>query len=260
MKDASDDRAPRSSAAGRITRPPLGRTRPVRAFRTLFDPAAKPGARRSGRDESKAKETIARAVDAAYRVVEEHIREGRDYARSRGEEDAEAPAGGAGPSLRPAWLSAAGLGSAVGEIVRLFFGGRPAPGAIRVPGFDVAEEASASRTTGLSTASERDSDDPSAAIVVDVQSAQPTQIALKLDRRPPTESVTLQALRRQGGVGKRLPRATLERDPAANVLTVRVRVPRGQPPGVYSGLIVDGTTNTPCGSLSITLAPSGGGR
>jgi hypothetical protein len=257
MKDASDDRRRGSSATARITRPPLARTRPVRAFRTLFDPAAKTSARKSS-GEAPAKETIARAVDAAYRVVEEHIREGRDYARSRGEDDSEAPPQYSGPSLRPAWLSGAGLGAAAGEMVRLLFGGRPAPGTIPVPGFDV-ESAPASGSVGAGTSPARDA--IADEIVVDLQAAQPAQIALKLDsRRRLPGALTVQALRPQGGTGKALPRATVERDRQANVLTVRVRVPRGQAPGTYRGLIIDGTTNTPCGSLSIKLAASRAGN
>jgi hypothetical protein len=260
MKDASDDRRRRSSATARITRPPLARTRPVRAFRTLFDPAAKASAEKSAVREGRAKETIARAVDAAYRVVEEHIREGRDYARSRGDDDFEAPVRGTGPSLRPAWLSGAGLGAAAGEMVRLLFGGRPAPGAISIPAFDV-ESAPAAATVGAAPSSALARDGTPDEIVVDLQSVQPARIAVKFDPpRPSPGSLTVQVLRPQGATGKALPRATVERDREAGVLTVRVRVPRGQPPGTYRALIIDGTTNTPCGSLSVTLAAARSGR
>jgi hypothetical protein len=41
--------------------------------------------------------------------------------------------------------------------------------------------------------------------------------------------------------------------PDGDHVNLRLRVPDGQPPGIYSGLILDARTSLPCGTLAVRL-------
>lgn len=89
-------------------------------------------------------------------------------------------------------------------------------------------------------------------IVVSVRSEQPTEVTL--DLAAGARAVSVQRLL---GPGAPIEGVTVE---GTEPPRVSISVPRGQAPGVYSGLVVDAADNRPVGSLTVEVGAGSGGR
>jgi hypothetical protein len=88
---------------------------------------------------------------------------------------------------------------------------------------------------------------------VAVASAQPTEVALDLSPDAARRTLVVHALRAVDPGKPRLGDVRLEPGAKDEPLTLRIRVPADQPPGVYNGLIIDAQTNRPAGTVSIRV-------
>jgi hypothetical protein len=88
---------------------------------------------------------------------------------------------------------------------------------------------------------------------IEVVSAKPAEVSLDLVPDAGRASLVVHALRAVDPEKPRLADVVLERGAGGEPLTLRIRVPADQPPGVYNGLIIDEQTNRPAGTVSVRL-------
>jgi hypothetical protein len=89
----------------------------------------------------------------------------------------------------------------------------------------------------------------------ELSSSRPTQV--RLDIRP-QGTAFMPLVHSLHAATPSVPALTAVRfylDPAASSPVLHVDVPDSQPPGVYSGVVVDSATNEPCGTLSVRIMP-----
>jgi len=94
-----------------------------------------------------------------------------------------------------------------------------------------------------------------ARVTVALASTQPAEVTLDLRPGAAAQPLIVQSLRATEPDKPRLTDVTLRPADEDEVLTLRVRVPDGQPPGVYNGLIIDERTSRPVGTLSVRVGP-----
>ncbi len=93
-----------------------------------------------------------------------------------------------------------------------------------------------------------------ARVKIEIVSAQPTEVALDLRPSAPGQRLIVHALRAVEPDKPRLSDVGIRPASDGEPATLWIRVPPGQPAGVYSGLIVDEQSNRPLGTLSLRLA------
>jgi hypothetical protein len=204
-------------------------------------------------------ESVSNGVDDAYRVADEHIREGQWRAGSRNQRSYDwrspgygAPFGyGGRPSdglleqLMRVYLDMMGLvGSMMNGVARPPYPPQYPPPYPRPPfegrreseypyAYDPAPRA---RSTGVR---------------VEVSSSQPNYVALDLKQLRPRVSLAVPPLR---AINNKLPELRdIEFDTANDHYVLRIRIPDAQPHGLYSGVVIDDRTGEPCGTLAIQV-------
>jgi hypothetical protein len=101
----------------------------------------------------------------------------------------------------------------------------------------------------------------SASVRVEVASNQTNHVALDLKALQPGISLSVPPLRALNNGKPELHDIRFERENDRSVL--RIHIPDGQPPGLYSGVIVEKRSGEPCGTLAIQVGrstPTGRGR
>ena len=203
-------------------------------------------------------ESASDGVDDAYRVADEHMREGQWRAGSRNQRGY-------------AWRSQGSPGyQGYGSPFGYGYGGRSADGfleqVMRVY-LDMMGLVG-SMMNGLVRPpyprpfeSRRDPDFPYApdapprprppAVRVEVTSNQANHIALDLKPIRPRVSLAVPPLRALNNNRSEL--RDVELDAANDRCTLRVHIPDAQPPGLYTGVVVDARTGEPCGTLAIRV-------
>jgi hypothetical protein len=247
----------------RTKRPELEREEPIRHWSSLFGPRA-PGDKGGADAAGAATEPVSRGVETGYRVIDEYIREGQDFARR-----VWSPLGSMTPPAsdpqklsEQMFQSASELATAWLRFVQAAVPGSPSAPSKSAPAGASAETKSAGGFDIDSAPSIAGSDLPRAPSV-DVPRSPVTSVEIKSNRRvevsvdlkPGSQSRALLAhrLRAPDAAVPPLPAIVIECHPEDNRVAVRVQVPRDQPPGVYSGLVVDEHANTPQGSLSVQV-------
>jgi hypothetical protein len=91
------------------------------------------------------------------------------------------------------------------------------------------------------------------AVVVEVESSRPTEISLDLRPRSLGLALRIHDLRAPEADKPRLEHVTIAADAEQERVKVSVRVPEGQPAGVYSGIILDERTSLPRGTLTVRI-------
>lgn len=91
----------------------------------------------------------------------------------------------------------------------------------------------------------------SAPVRVEVTSNQPNHIALDLKPLRPGVLLTVPPLRALNNNRSEL--RDVELDTANDRCVLRVHIPDPQPPGLYTGVVVDARTGEPCGTLAIQV-------
>jgi hypothetical protein len=262
------------SDRARVKRPEPSRTQPIRNWSTLFDPAGRftppgfPGQAEPGPRPSSPADPVSRGVEAGYRVMEEYMRQGQNVARMMW-----APYGGNGAppademqqrmgamfrqatDLAMMWLDMAGMGWMGG------MGGRPptAPGSVAVGPFPTGGEPPAPAPVhdnpGRRAAPQPERSDQTA-FTIEVESARRTEVSIDLRPRSAELRLRVPDLRASDPLLPRLTDVTIEGAQDEDRVRVCIRVPPDQPPGIYSGIILDERTSLPRGTLSVRVAPS----
>jgi hypothetical protein len=292
-----------------VRRPVLPRSQPIRHFAGVFgarpassgppdqngtrgratradkaDRAGKNGAAPSAKNGAPKKSgaapgaAVARGVNAGYRVIEEYLRQGQDFARSLWPNS---ESGGGGTTDAPMNMterlirSASDLAGLFSEFLQTFSmpGTLPPPGSMPIPDFGIghardpvpvgaAAHGRSRNGPNRATTSAADNAlnapaaqawaDVPTAISVDLQSRQRAEVTV--DLRPGSSAGTLQVhdLRAPRGPG-RLTGITATHVASERRVVVTVTVPDDQPVGAYSGLIVDAETNLPRGTIAVRV-------
>jgi hypothetical protein len=255
------------SSPPRKKRPDLDRHEPVRRFDGVFG-RPRNGAHTNGGGPAGAS-TIAQGVEAGYRVIEDYLRQGQAYAKSsatpRSGQSSRAPDPQA---LAERMLQyASDLGAVWLEYVRITTGQPQAANPAKTPtdrapgvgGFDIGGE------PGAAHAGEAPRSDKTTAprleaprIAIDIRSKLRAEITV--DLKPGSARMALAAhdLRHRNPAIERISDVVIETEESLNRVAIRLSVSDDQPPGTYSGIVVDTDTNLPQGTLSIVLFDAAG--
>jgi hypothetical protein len=203
------------------------------------------------------------AIENAYRVVDEHLQEGRRAAQSR-KDEARMSATGAFPA---ASVNAAGIGLAAENIqeivaqgIRFYSTLAPLWTSVVHSFATAATAASSPDDAGLAAAplarppmpgsKTRMVADP---IIIELASARMTRVTIDLvPHLDPTKLAT-------SGLHSIVPDCpsikdlTFIVDSHSNRPVVRIRVPDGQPVGSYNGVIVDADSGDPRGTIAVRI-------
>jgi hypothetical protein len=292
--------------ASPIRRPALPRAQPIRNFAGVFGAAPrsahaskagaeKPRSEKPRSDSSRADKgptgqgkrkkpmsapaaTVARGVNAGYRVIEEYLRQGQEFARSLWP----ASGGGAraahngGTAEAPMNMterlvrSASDLAALFSEFLQTFSlpGILPAPGSTPIPDFGIGRNTGAAppateagrtgaRRTGSADAAgvSAPAADAATTISIDLRSRRRTTVTAFVQPGGWSGGLVVHDLRPPNGAGQagsaRLTGVTATA--ADRRVVIAVDIPDTLAAGTYSGLIVDADSNLPRGTLSIQV-------
>jgi len=235
----------------RRKRPSLDRTTPLRSWPGLLmggtgTPEASNGSPAFAATRAGLGDAVSRSVELGYKVVDEYIQQGQRAAQrlSEGKLNAETVAnevndlGGRiaryASDFFGAWvelLELAATGSAVRRAEGNGFGAAKAPAA--------APPARRASTHGVR---------------FEVVASRPVEVALDLRAERLTGDVRAHELRSADPKKPRLTDVGITADPGKPPV-LRLRVPDEQPEGAYEGLLIDGGTNRPVGSIRAVVSP-----
>jgi hypothetical protein len=230
----------------RVHRPDPERIEPKRDSAPYFfsavtggGPKSKPQPKNSA---EKSDDAVAHGVRLGYHVVEEQIREGQRLAqRLRQAADLKGV------------TESEGLGPLAGRVLNLY----KDLGALCIDAVEALARSPALRL-GLSRVlqSEQGPDSgPDEVCAVEVSSSRRTQVMLKLPRVSRTLLPHVHALHAPDPAIPPLTNVRFSMEPATGVAMLHVDIPDWQSPATYTGVVVDRTTNEPCGTLCIRLIP-----
>ena len=229
------------STEERIKRPEPERTQPIRSWSTLFG-APEPGGK-------SLQDVVSRSVDLGYRVVDEYVRQGQRAAQRLGER-----------SYRPENMVSdvqeltARLAQYASEFLGVWF-----------ELLELAASGSAARRMAAANGAPAGPAPPPAAparepsrpprVRIEVASAQPAEVELDLRPEAAGAALVVHALRCANPATPRMTDVTLDLRSPDDPLTLRIRVPGDQPPGVYTGVILDERTSLTVGTVSVRITP-----
>jgi hypothetical protein len=250
-----------SSIESRFKRPELERSEPRRNFSGVFGPVAPPAAAADG---------VARGVDLGYRVIDDYLRQGQNFARNMFDRPGAEPGAASNDPQRLAERMlhyASDLAAAWFEYVRVIgasagarppdpssaaVSGRAGPFDIESPLPDPATEAAAAAPVAPSPAPA----EPATAtrIALALASKQPTEVVVEL--KPGSAGLALSAhdLRAREPNVPRIAGVLIASDSKNDLVTIQITVPDDQPAATYHGIILDDATNLPRGTLSLRIS------
>lgn len=254
------------SSGERIKRPKLERNQPIRSWSTLFDvPGAeatqadsKPGPAAHQAHGVSLNDVVSRSVDLGYRVVDEYIRRGQQAARRINERsyDVQAITGDVqelgvrtlqyASDFAALWLDLVQRAATDSALFRP----QAAADSTKAPAADdAAKEDSPRAAPGPATERVQP-----VRVKIEVAAAQPTEVTLDLRPDATDCQLIVHALRAVDPDKPRLSDVGIRAGADGEPATLWIRVPPGQPAGVYSGVIVDGQSSRPVGTLSLRIA------
>ena len=255
----------------RVARPEPERTMPRRSWSTLFAPfggadqaanAAGGAAAENGSADAGAGDTVARAVELGYRVIDEYIRQGQKAAqrlstRTWSPETA----------LRDTQDLTARMTRHASDLVGLWvdlLDTSNMTGAWRATTFpwtaDPSATAAASAARGPSD--ENGSPPPAASpapagrtrIAIEIASDRPAEVAVDLRSEDTTRKLVVHSLRAVEPEKPRITEIAIEPATPQSPARLRIRVPSEQPAGTYNALVIDEATSRPVGSVSLRIS------
>src|SRR5262245_17627432 len=236
----------------------MDRTDPIRSWSTLFqapgtdgrraDDPAKPSGKSTG---GSVDDVVTRSVELGYRLVDEYIRQGERAARRVGER-----------SYSPQTFSsdmqdlAARMTQYASDFVRLWVemfqlaasGGLYGTGMPANAGFPAA-----GKVVSPSETTHGNDMPPDTRVVIEVVSAQAIETSLELRPDASRRNLVVHALRAVDPDKPRISSVTFQPANDGEPARLRVEVPEGLPPGLYSGLLVEEQTNRPVGTLTVQV-------
>lgn len=269
----------------RVVRPEPGRITPQRSWSTLlgpFAPAAGSPARSDGTDpaadaasaaagesgsEAQAGDTVARAVELGYRVIDEYIRQGQKAAqrlstRTWSPESA----------LRDTQDLTARMTRNASDLVGLWvdlLDTSNMTGAWRAATQPSTRDAQAGPDAGFAVSSPNDrasdgtSPPPAPAdlaptgrtrIAIELASERPAEVVVDLRSEDMTRKLVVHSLRAVEPEKPRIANVTLAPATPQGPARLRITVPAGQPAGTYNALVIDEATSRPVGSVSLKIS------
>jgi len=246
----------------RIRRPKPERGEPIRNWSATFIPD---GLRANAKEsDSHDPSPSARAVDLGYRIVDDYLRQGQNAARVLGGDRSYGPEAMANDvqemssrMLRYAsdfagvWFELMGMASAAAGQTPGAESDRPkspfeAPFAAPPPRPAAGENGHAPETTRATR------EVASPAVSIELHSTQPTEVVVDLRPKGSLQHLAVHDLRAVDPEKPRLEDVAFEADGEDRV-RVLVRIPEGQPPGTYNGVVVDDETSLPAGTLCVRI-------
>ena len=198
-------------------------------------------------------------IETAYQVIDQHLREGRLAAQ------AQAPRGtpGTGPSATAppsaTSISSDTIQQVVTQGLRFYSSLTPlwaaflkslaASTVVR----DVPAAAGLAPVPLAPSPFPRAAADSLAPVIVEIASARMARVTVDLPPSTGAPNLATGGLLALAPGHAPLTDVALVFDPAANRLVVRIRVPDTQPPGVYSGVIVDRGSAAPRGTITLRI-------
>lgn len=242
----------------RLRRDKLGRTGPIRNWSTLYRGTTTPDANGTAphQDSSHNAESAApwssvvtHGVKLGYQVVEEHIRQGQRVAQQVNNR-----------SYTPKKVGN-DVQELLGRIVRYYtdlgsLWGELADSLVTNPDFIgnlLRREQSPTSPQTPTPAPTSSSPPPSRSPAIEVVATQPTQVTL--DLQPGSEGLNLATYGLLASDPQKPPLTDITFQPASDKtrLLLRIRVPEGQLPDTYTGVVVDKSTNLPRGTLTVRI-------
>lgn len=248
----------------RKRRPDLQRTEPIRNWGTLFKSPNGGNANMAhderssnGHDEGAWDSVISRAVETGYKVIEDQIQQGRQFARQF--------AGDVPPGPEDGQPHPPG-GSSASELLERLMHFYSDMGSLCFDMFDsvARNPAFGDMLRSAMPGAARSAHDAQAAagpsVSVEIASAAPTHARCRIEwlRPPGDRPVAVSELRALAPDCPSLTAVEFETARDGWLPVLRIGIPRTQPPGNYSGMIVDAVTNEPCATVMLEIpAPTG---
>ena len=256
----------------RAKKPVLNRSKPIRSWSKAFGgaSAAKTAkaanttrttkSAKSTQSAASANGTVADGVRLGYRVIDDYLKKGQEAAQSLG--------GAGGDTLKAAstevqrltqrmFQYASDLASAWMELVQTMTATGLANGEASAKNGEPRPAAGGEEAAPQERQPAGDSADQPCAVSLEIESSQPTETTIDLRRRAIDQPADVQPLSSDDPAAPRITGVSIAALPKAGRVLVRVRVPPTQPTGVYRGLIIDRTSNLPCGTLAIRVGTAG---
>ncbi len=228
-----------------------------------------PGARPGG-----AGDPVSQGVQMGYRVIEEYMRQGQNVARMFGMPypggampGGPMPGGsmpgfaipGAAPGGAPMealfrsfsefmnlWMQVVGGRAPASGVAGPFaMGGEPTP--VTPPSPSVVPQPAQAPVPQQAEAP--------VSLTLELESPRRTEVSFDLRPRSMGLPLVVHDLRAPESDKPRITGVGLETVPDEERLVLRLRIPADQPPGIYSGIILDERTSLPRGTLTVRLAP-----
>lgn len=233
----------------RVKKPEPGRTQPIRNWGVIFERPGQP----------PPENAVAHGVETGYRVIDEYLRQGQNVARGM----STPPASGGTPPDD-------GFQSRMGAMLRTFADftslwldlmGRATSGgtAAREPGVTpaggTAGPFSAGGAPGVAAASPEAQVGASPWLTLDIESTRRTEVTVDLRPRSSDGALRVQDLRASEPGLPHIQGVVIEAVPGEDRMVIRIRVPDEQPPGTYSGIILDEQAGLPRGTISVRVVP-----
>jgi hypothetical protein len=243
----------------RIRRPEPSRTQPLRNLSTLLgaSPRRAPdgnGDAETSRDRATGSlgEAVSRSVELGYRVVDEYIQQGQRAAQRMNDR-----------SLGPETITrdVQDLTARMAQYASDFLGvwyevlelATTGSGVRRAGKTEEHAAPAAPVSPPIPPRPRRDAPAERTRVRIEVTSARPAEVSLDLIPDASRRTLVVHALRAVDPDKPRLAEVRLEPGAPDEPLTLRIRIPADQPPGVYNGLIIDEQTSRPAGTVSVRL-------
>ena len=251
------------SISDRPKRPSPERTQPIRSWSTLFavpsadggDPDPPPAAPAPESRGAGLSDVVSRSVDLGYRVIDEYIRQGQNAARRLNDRSygTQAMTGDLQELGMRMTQYASDFAAVWLEFVQLAATKNGAAG-----GADSAAQSPAATpgdaVVAAATGSAPDAEPGERTRVrIEVQATQPTEVSVDILPSATRLPLLVHALRAIEPDAPRIAEVAFEAGSDDDPPRLRIRVPPGHPPGVYSGLIIDPHTSRPAGSVSVRI-------
>jgi hypothetical protein len=245
----------------RYRRPDLDRTQPIRSWTKLLAALAPgngqrdAGAGTTASGAASLNDVVSHSVELGYRVIDEYVRQGQRTAqrfndRSYGVDavtndfqDLSTRMAQYAADFAALWFEFMQL-AAAGSI------GAAAP----ANGFRAAAPAGPPQegTGSPAKAAGADRAEPTR-VRVAVASPYPTEVSVDVRPQVTGRRLAVQSLRAIEPEKPRLTDVAVDNASAEDPVTLRIKVPAGQPGGIYNALIIDEDTGRPAGTLSVRI-------
>ena len=254
------------SSSDRPKRPAPERTQPIRSWSTLFSvptPDREEGDRAADASAAEPRgaglnDVVSRSVDLGYRVIDEYVRQGQKAAQRLNERSygTQAMAGDLQDLAMRMTRYASDFAAVWLEFVQLAATANGAAGPAPANPVEPADATVAPVPCAVDAPHTDTATAEFARVRLEVLATQPTEVSLDIRPNAAGRQLLVHALRAVDPDKPRLTEVTFHAGSDGEPPRLRIRVPAGQPAGIYSGLIIDEQTSRPAGTVSVRIAES----